>query len=44
MAHRYFDAVHAQVWATVDHDLDPLLTALDRLADRLGPAPNTEPG
>jgi uncharacterized protein with HEPN domain len=44
MAHRYFDTVHAYVWATVDHDLDPLLTALDRLADRPGPAQATEPG
>jgi len=44
MAHRYFDTVHAYVWATVDHDLDPLLAALDRLGDRLGPATATEPG
>ena len=44
MAHRYFDTVHAYVWATVDRDLDPLLAAVDRLAARLGPAPATEPG
>jgi uncharacterized protein with HEPN domain len=44
MAHRYFNTVHAYVWATVDHDLDPLLSALDRMAERLGPATTTEPG
>lgn len=44
MAHRYFDTVHAYVWATVDHDLDPLVAALDRMADRLGPGPTTESG
>jgi uncharacterized protein with HEPN domain len=31
MAHRYFDTAHAYVWATVDHDLQPLLEALNRL-------------
>jgi uncharacterized protein with HEPN domain len=36
MAHRYFDTAHAYVWATVDHDLEPLLAALHRLATRLG--------
>jgi uncharacterized protein with HEPN domain len=36
MAHRYFDTAHAYVWATVDHDLEPLLAALHRLATRPG--------
>jgi uncharacterized protein with HEPN domain len=36
MAHRYFDTAHAYVWATVDNDLQPLLDALQRLADHLG--------
>jgi hypothetical protein len=29
--HRYFDTAHVYVWATVDHDLQPLLEALNRL-------------
>ena len=43
MAHRYFDTAHAYVWATVDHDLDPLLTALDHIQTQLGSPPNTTP-
>jgi uncharacterized protein with HEPN domain len=35
MAHRYFDTAHAYIWTTVDNDLDPLLAALERLADSL---------
>jgi len=35
MAHRYFDTVQAYVWATVDHDLEPLVAALDRLAEQI---------
>jgi uncharacterized protein with HEPN domain len=35
MAHRYFDTVHAYVWATVDHDLIPLASALERMTDRV---------
>lgn len=31
LAHRYFDATHAVVQATVDNDLAPLLTAVQRL-------------
>ena len=42
MAHRYFDTVHAYIWGTVDHDLDPLLAALNRLAARFGSEPSTE--
>lgn len=41
MAHRYFDTAHANVWATVGHDLDPLLTALDRIQTRLSSPPDT---
>lgn len=42
MAHRYFDTVHAYVWGAIDHDLDPLLAALDRLAARLASGPSIE--
>jgi uncharacterized protein with HEPN domain len=35
MAHRYFDTAHAYIETTVDHDLEPLHSALERLADRL---------
>ena len=35
MAHRYFDTVHAYVWGTVDHDLEPLLHAVERLRAQL---------
>ena len=31
LAHRYFDTAHAIVRATVDHDLPPLVTAVERL-------------
>lgn len=31
LAHRYFDTAHAVVQATVDHDLPPLLSAVQRL-------------
>jgi uncharacterized protein with HEPN domain len=44
MAHRYFDTAHAYIWGTVDHDLDPLLAALDRIAARLGSEPSIETG
>jgi uncharacterized protein with HEPN domain len=40
MAHRYFDTVHAYVWATVDHDLEPLLQALDRITARISIPPS----
>ena len=33
LAHRYFDA-HAIVQATIDHDLPPLVAAVERLLDR----------
>lgn len=35
MAHRYFDTAHAYIWATVDHDLEPLLATLDSMAARI---------
>ena len=35
MAHRYFDTVHAYVWGTVDHDLEPLLQAVLRMRTRI---------
>ena len=35
MAHRYFDTVHAYVWGTVDHDLGPLLQAVQRMRTRI---------
>lgn len=31
LAHRYFDTAHAVVQATVDHDLPPLVSAVQRL-------------
>ena len=31
LAHRYFDTNHAIVAATVDHDLPPLIAAVERL-------------
>lgn len=31
LAHRYFDTDHAIVTATVDHDLPPLIAAVERL-------------
>jgi uncharacterized protein with HEPN domain len=33
LAHRYFDASHAIVRATIDHDLPPLWEAVHRLLD-----------
>ena len=35
MAHRYFDTVHAYVWGTVDHDLEPLVQAVQRMRTRI---------
>ncbi len=35
MAHRYVDTVQDYLWATVDHDLEPLVAALDRLAEQI---------
>lgn len=35
LAHRYFDTEHAIVGATVAQDLDPLLSAVQRLQSRL---------
>jgi uncharacterized protein with HEPN domain len=35
LAHRYFDANHAILQATVDHDLPQLSAAIDRLDARL---------
>ena len=43
MAHRYFDTVHAYVWTTVDSDLDPLLAALGRIANRLNTSADADP-
>ena len=34
LAHRYFDTAHAIVQATIDHDLPPLVAAVERLLDR----------
>jgi uncharacterized protein with HEPN domain len=31
LAHRYFDTAHAIVQATLDHDLPPLVAAVERL-------------
>lgn len=36
LAHRYFDTAHGIVQATVDHDLPPLLGAVQRMLMRLG--------
>lgn len=33
LAHRYFDTAHAIVRATVEHDLPPLVAAVQRLLD-----------
>jgi uncharacterized protein with HEPN domain len=35
LTHRYFDTDHSVVAATVDHDLPPLLAAVERLRRRL---------
>lgn len=35
LAHHYFDTSHSQVTATVQHDLEPLKAAVQRLHDRL---------
>lgn len=35
LAHRYFDTAHSIVAATVDHDLPPLVAAVERLQERL---------
>ena len=37
LAHRYFDTAHSIVAATIDHDLPPLLVAVQRLLDNLDP-------
>ena len=31
LAHRHFDSAHAMVQATIDHDLPPLVAAVERL-------------
>ena len=31
LAHRYFDTAHAIIQATVDHDVPPLVAAVQRL-------------
>lgn len=36
LAHRYFDTDHAIVQDVVDHELEPLLRAVRRLAERAG--------
>jgi len=37
LAHRYFDTAHSIVAATIDHDLPPLLVAVQRRLDNLDP-------
>jgi uncharacterized protein with HEPN domain len=37
LAHRYFDTAHSVVAATIDHDLPPLLAAVQRLLATLDP-------
>lgn len=37
LAHRYFDTDHAIVAATVEHDLPPLVAAVERLRERTAP-------
>jgi len=37
LAHRYFDTAHSIVAATIDHDVPPLLVAVQRLLDNLDP-------
>ena len=34
LAHRYFDTAHAIVRATIEHDLPPLVEAVQRLLER----------
>jgi uncharacterized protein with HEPN domain len=36
LAHRYFDTAHSIVAATVDHDLPPLVAAVQRLLENPG--------
>jgi uncharacterized protein with HEPN domain len=38
LAHRYFDTDHAIVAATVEHDLPPLVAAVERLEARADPS------
>jgi uncharacterized protein with HEPN domain len=37
LAHRYFDTAHSIVAATVDHDLPPLVAAVQRLLENPDP-------
>lgn len=37
LTHRYFDTAHSVVAATVDHDLPPLVVAVERLLRRTDP-------
>ena len=41
LAHRYFDTAHAIVQATIDHDLPPLVAAVERLLEHRGTADGT---
>ena len=43
LAYRYFDADHAIVAATVDHDLPPLIAAVKRLKNRAHTPDRGEP-
>lgn len=42
LAHRYFDTDHAVVVDVVDNELPALLTAVETLADRVGPHDPTD--
>lgn len=44
LAHRYFDTTHAIVQATLDHDLDELLTAVTQLLDAARDPSTQRPG
>lgn len=42
LAHRYFDTAHAILQATVEEDLPPLVTAAERLLERVRSATDPE--
>ena len=42
LTHRYFDTAHSVVAATVDHDLPPLVVAVERLLRRTDPPSELE--
>ena len=42
LAHRHFDTAHAIVQSTIDHDIPPLVIAVERLLIAAGESPRTD--